>query len=835
MLVTVSITRAGGLDTSPLLRRFRLYCLALVASLLSLGPVQAQDAASGAAAQSVQAIALADILATADDDQRLIDQAQRHAQAADPAAPLQSLLDDIARPVDEKLHAFSSEELHRLPVMRLESLARHWAFDARRISVWRMKLRDVRRPYADETAQLSIRRMRWEATRAATSRDDMPAALSARVDDMISALQVAEQSLAHPLERLVALGVRTNTIDSNIQNGRDEVDAVIGAIDAQLLSREAKPLWRWPDQWDDTEQGQQLVDQGLDIEVRFADAYSAANASIIHGMRAVQLLLLVSLLWLVWWRRRNPVDQQVDADCAKVVARPLSAWLLLAGLLVLVSEPDAPLLVGELVTLLVLVPALRMLPARAQHLLGGWPWVTASLYLVDRLISLFLGGEFLVQLLQFILTLTALGFTLWQLRQLRRKEGSASRHTLLLMRLVFCGAGVLLLCSALANLSGAFLLAQTITSGVIDSGYIGLLLYAAMTVLNALLRVVSELPAVNRLWLVRRHGASILVLIRQALALATPAGWLAYSLDRFRLLRPAEAVVSSILAYDVEVGELSVSLGDVLVFAVSILLTVAAARVTKLILGEQLQDRKGLPRGVGSSIASLSYYALLLLGFLLALSAAGFQVSQLTLIFGALGVGIGFGLQSLVSNFVSGLVLMFERPIQPGDVVEVGTASGRVREVGLRATRIRTFDGADIVVPNGVLVSNNVVNWTMQDRSRRIEIPVGVAYGSDPERVIAILVEAARAMPGVAAEPPPTALLLEYGDSSLNFSLRAWAHEFDHWHTTRSALMVRVVQVLDGAGIEIPFNQLDLHLRDLPEGALAPKAHDQHAADRQDD
>lgn len=791
----------------------------ILAALLLVSPAWAQDEASELppAAMPSTAIALNNILLQADDDQRLAERAQRRAMNADPAAALGAQLDAIAQPVDEKLQTFSVDELRQLPFVRLESLLRHWNFDARRMQAWRAQMREVIKPYADETAELSQRRARWQATRAATPADSMPAPLARQIESMVNALQAAEQALATPLERLIELGQRGNTVNSRIQLGREDVARVISSVDARLFSRDAPPLWQALPLRPEPQAGADDVVQGLDIEVRFADAYGAVNSVKVHGVQGLQLLLLLMLLWLAR-QQRQAAYRELDEDSQRVAARPISAWILLAVLGVLVAESDAPMLALEVLTLVAVVPALRMLPPRTHKLLGGWPLVAAGLYLVDRLGALILGGEAGYRLFQFVLTLVALLITLWLLWQIQRRVAQG-RGPVLVRAVAWLGGG-LLLASLLANLVGAVLLAQTLTSGVIDSGYIGLLLYAGMLVINALLRMLIGLPVVRPLWLIRRHGQALLDWLRRALFLAAAVSWLLYSMDRFRLLLPVQGLVSQVLGYDVEVGELSISLGDVLVFALSVLITVAAARVTKLILREQLQGHSRLPRGVGNSIASLTYYALLLLGFLLALSAAGFKVSQLTLLFGALGVGIGFGLQGLVSNFVSGLVLMFERPIQPGDVIEINGASGSVREIGLRATKIRTFDGADIVVPNGTLVANNLTNWTLQDRNRRIEVPIGVAYGSDPAHVIELLASVARAVPGVAAEPAPVVLLQEYGDSALKFSVRAWAQDYDRWTATRSELMVSMLQALASANISIPYNQFDLNLREVPE-ALA--------------
>jgi small-conductance mechanosensitive channel len=228
-----------------------------------------------------------------------------------------------------------------------------------------------------------------------------------------------------------------------------------------------------------------------------------------------------------------------------------------------------------------------------------------------------------------------------------------------------------------------------------------------------------------------------------------------------------------------------------------------------------------LPHGVSNSIATLTYYAAVTLGLFVAMVAAGFQVGQLTIVVGALGVGIGFGLQTVVNNFVSGLILMFERPIQPGDVVEVAGIGGTIREIGLRATRFRTFDGADVLIPNGTLVAEKLTNWTLSDMSRRFDVNVGVAYGSDVKRVLEVLSDAAKATPGVAASPTPQVIFVNFGDSSLDFCVRVWTNDFGNWIAIRSNLTVHVNDALAAAGIEIPFPQRDLHLRSISPEARA--------------
>jgi len=302
--------------------------------------------------------------------------------------------------------------------------------------------------------------------------------------------------------------------------------------------------------------------------------------------------------------------------------------------------------------------------------------------------------------------------------------------------------------------------------------------------------------------------------------IAMAAVWLLATLNAFRILRPAYDALQVVLGYRVAFGDVAFSFGNVAVFGVSVWIAWWLSRTLRDLLAEDVLPNMALPRGVAHSVSTLSYYALICIGLLVALAISGFQLSQLAIVFGALGVGIGLGLQDVVKNFVSGLILMVERPIQPGDVVELNGVTGRVREIGLRATRLVTFEGADVVVPNGMLVADRLTNWTLSNSSRRIEVNVGVAYSSDPEQVLALLRGVAAKTEGLLPEPAPAALFVGFGASSLDFTLRAWTREESDWVAIRSRMGLSVLAALREAGIGIPYPQQDLHLRSLsPEAA----------------
>ena len=223
-------------------------------------------------------------------------------------------------------------------------------------------------------------------------------------------------------------------------------------------------------------------------------------------------------------------------------------------------------------------------------------------------------------------------------------------------------------------------------------------------------------------------------------------------------------------------------------------------------------------------LANLGYYLIVIVSFFIALNILGVKLSSLAIVAGALSVGIGFGLQNVVSNFVSGIILMFERSIKIGDYIEVGDNRGYVTDIRMRSTTIKTNENIDIVIPNQQFIENKVINWTMNDKIRRFSIPFGVAYGSDPKEVIDLVKEAVIQSDYKRyiidnARRKTTVIMTEMADSSVNFELLVWlkgAEVIDKPKRTISYFLILIYETLNQHGIEIPFPQRDLHIRSIP-------------------
>jgi small-conductance mechanosensitive channel len=260
------------------------------------------------------------------------------------------------------------------------------------------------------------------------------------------------------------------------------------------------------------------------------------------------------------------------------------------------------------------------------------------------------------------------------------------------------------------------------------------------------------------------------------------------------------------------VGGTTVTIASVVSFLVFVALAFAASALLQRTLA-RVYRRRGLDEGVQHALNRLLHYAVIGVGAFFALDNLGISVTALAGIGAILAVGIGFGLQNIAQNFVSGLILLLERPVKKGDFVEVGDVRGTVRDIRARATIVTTLDNVDIVVPNGQFITESVVNQTFGDRRVRARVPVGVAYGSDTALVREVLLRVAGQDARVLAAPPPAVLFTGFGDSSLDFVLLAWLPDPLLEPAITSDLRFAIDRAFREARIEIPFPQRDLHLR----------------------
>ena len=584
-----------------------------------------------------------------------------------------------------------------------------------------------------------------------------------------------------------------------------------------MLERDSPPLWAgegWararanlPERirriavvrWNDYVQYVRDPSRGMALHIAILAMLSAVFCAARRGRRR--------------WRAVGDDELQTIA----VFDRPYAAALIVV--LLIASSPmyglPVPFSVRRLCVVLALVPVIRLTRPVIDPRLVSTVYALGVLFALDSLRQAVERVSVLEQAIlevEMLAGIVVLGRSLTS-GSLRLRSGAGAETER--VRVFRIGAGLVVLTLAaglVAGATGYMRLARLLASSVFSGGVLALTLYACTRVATGVVALTLRVWPLNLLQMVQHHRDLLERRVHGVLIVLAIGAWAARFLDRIGLFQPAWSLGGAILTAKLGRGSISFSAGDVLEFVLTVWLAYLVSAFIRFVLREDVYPRTRLTRGISYAISSLLNYVIIALGFALALGVLGLDLTRVTVLVGAFGVGIGFGLQSVVNNFVSGLILLFERPVHVGDIVEVGELSGEVSRIGIRASTVRTWQGAEIIVPNAQLVTERVTNWTLSDRTRRIDLRVGVDYGSAPEKVVEVLEGVGRAHPQVLKDPAPQAVFIAFGDSSINFELRAWTNRFERWPKIQTELAVAVYAALPAAGMTLPFPQREVRI-----------------------
>jgi len=509
--------------------------------------------------------------------------------------------------------------------------------------------------------------------------------------------------------------------------------------------------------------------------------------------------------------RRFRSDLLENTDRRFLVKRPLSLSLFVAIFTISFLYGSPPTLWRVLIQIVAGVVTARLVAAFVRE-----PWIKRAIYILILVMigfqALLIAGVPMAVMRLFLLVWSLAGIVYFGWRVRKRAVAGKPAALIWLLRLVVVVFAII----TVADVIGFGNFAVQIMDGAIRTSILLLMGWAMLRLIRVALELGVESLPVDKFAFLRQNADAILrrviFFINSVIVIFVAANllvaWKLYDI-------PVEAL-QAFFSSGMTIGEQKITLGLVVAALLILYGAFALSWGLQALLMEKVLSSRQMDTGARLSIVRLVHYALVLVGFLVALSALGFELKNVTIIGGALGVGIGFGMQAIVNNFVSGLILLFERPIKVGDVIQLSDGQrGRVTNLGLRATTIQTFDRAEIVVPNGDLISAQVTNWTLGDRSMRLIIPVGVAYGSDVETVMRLLMAVATESIQVLKDPQPMVLFLNFGDSSLDFQLRVWIADFNDRRIIQSALIRDIDRRFRIEGVEIPFPQQDLHLRSV--------------------
>jgi potassium efflux system protein len=728
---------------------------------------------------------------------------------------IQKSLPEVSRQIDLDLTDTSATLREQPPLETLEAQQALWQRTHLKVSTWLTRLTQRTVELQGILSHIASLQATWTRTREAAQTSQAPTATLEQIETVLNAVNAAQVPLRAQHDGLLSLQISVSEELTRCDDVLSRIaQAQKGAVSG-ILTREQLPIWR-VEQWEYAR---------ASLAARVSEIAAGFRTDLVQYVRdpsreivlEVGLFFLLTILFVAARRvlRRWTADGGKTSFVAMVFDRPYSASLLAVWFVATRYTSATPPLVKDLLTVLALIPIVRLVqPAMSPRKMPGII-VLAVLYALDIFRGVFGGTEVVEQVVLVLEGVTGIALLGWllasrNLREAYPQETGAGRGHIIeaLGKFVTIYLVVGLVCAAL----GYMRLGRIITSGTISASALALALYASVRVCGGVVAVALRMWPLRLLQMVRQHSDLLEKQAYRLLVWLAVLGWAVRSLDHIGLLEPILSVGSAILATKLERGSISISIGDILAFGLTIWASFLLSRFICFALQEEVYPRSRIPSGTAYASSRLLHYTILALGFVVGLGVLGIDLSKVSVIAGAFGVGIGFGLQSVVNNFVCGLILLFERPIHVGDTIEVGELLGDVRRIGFRASTVRVRNGADIIIPNAQFITANVTNWTLSDQLRRIELPVGVNYGAAPKAVIELLVKTAQAHSAILKNPSPSGIFMGYGDSSINFELRAWTDQFRNWRVVRSDLASAVYDAVRAAGMSFPFPQREVRV-----------------------
>ena len=642
----------------------------------------------------------------------------------------------------------------------------------------------------------------WASIRTSFADGVNPSLISV-FKDVEKTIKAAIKNLSGIETPLVTFQQKVLEVQSEVQQLNAELDKLMTTMRKDLF-RKSRPAMFTPtfiaqfnsSVWDEFWMGLAT------LELPSAGFYST------YGWIFVLQLIIFGVAVYFFKTLKNRKIEQLKLDF--IFQRYISASLLLGILLPMPLFEDKPRLVSLVLAGIIMISAARLVAGIIER-----PWRRRLIYMIVTIYLLVQFFSFITlptPLMRLFIAAVGLGgaaFCRWRARI--NKDDSTS---LLYTTGVKLG-GVSMMLVFLSQVAGYVAFSSHLLDATIKTVFLGLIAWMIDLVARGALEMLFDNELIRKNKIVDKHyklfikrGNFIVDVLVVFMAVSS-------TLSVWGFFDTATAAAEMILSLGFGLQELQITIGLLVSAVVALYVTLFISWLTQCVLNEEVYPRKKVERGVGISINRLIHYAFIVVGVALAFSTLGIGMQNLTVIIGAFGIGIGFGLQNIVNNFASGLILLFERSIKVGDVVQVGGEWGLIKNLGLRATVVETFDRSELIVPNSDLVSSQVTNWTLTDRQVRLIAAVGVAYGSDLELATRILTQIAQDNPYVMKFPAPTVLFLNFGASSLDLELRCWVADIDNRLIIKDEIYREIDRLFRQNNIEIPFSQHDLHIRTM--------------------
>ncbi len=721
--------------------------------------------------------------------------------------------DTILTSVDRFLEEDMLQTMEYATIRELDNARYLVALHIDQIEDFQLEMTKRTRDIMDATLELGQNKKRWELSKEGASEAAIPEVVKIRMDQTIRKLDsvntILQEDFANLLIEESALSERNTQLKAlmdSISVRKQMIGESLYAVDSDPLIQEFTPKDTAILQLHKEQFGALLQADLTLIKKRFKPQL---------WISVILLLVLVILAFSFkhsYSKKYISKQHELKEIQLAIIESPVATVLFLTTFLIRFLFKEFFVSMQVINFFFLMIPLMIIVLRSYTKKASPWIELLMGLYFLTYIYEVIFYSDVLQRLL--LLAMSTGGFVFYLLMVLKKATiiQTSSKFLFGVIRFTLGVFALLSLAAIVGNFVGAVRMAEYFTLNFLLICLVILLIFVATRVVNAVIYMMLAGKILQGLNMVREGIQLIHKKITRLINLLLWVFCFTILLDLLNFKERFMEWGDETLNAGWTIGAVDITPASILIFIFIIWLSVFITRIISTILEKDVFTRVPVAKGIPQTVTMLLKITLITGGFFLAAAAAGMELSNLSIIIGAFSVGIGFGLQNIFNNMVSGLILAFERPIKVGDTVQVADLMGEVLSIGFRASTIKSFDGAEVIVPNGNLISNHMINWTLTDYLRRMDHRVGVAYGTDPEVVLEILRSVAEEHEKVRKTPAPSAFFLGFGDSSLDFRLLAWTH-IDERLTVESQINVTINNKLKEAEIEIPFPQSDLHIR----------------------
>jgi len=708
--------------------------------------------------------------------------------------------------IDKMLEDPVNQYLEYVPLRELQKKESEWNVYVNQLTTWNLILKDRIELFDKNRETLEKLYTLWDDTNINAKKEEAPQAILKHISSVITEIQ---KLIEYAKSRYDSLLTASSTISIKL--------LAISELDKktkQAIKNASKKLFYQ----NNSSLKTLLQEQSLSPIKYFLSAYSSLtekmnefviyyknkNTQEIVLFTAVSIIIILFVATFNYLYRKEKLfifDDSYHKKEYHFIGLPFSTIIIIMMLVNVFIFEDIPTSAKQFQLLLLFFPIFRIFQTLVSKKALKYFYIYFVLYFLSIIEKNANGYELDSRIFSLGLTTAFIIFIFYMIKN-RLFDDFAKPFLLKYIYKILAVAIFFLFISFGADIYGATLLASKITDSIFVSLYASIIFYVLTIILAAYITILLRRRISNVSNTLEQFSKNIEKTTIVFIKIAMTFWWFIVLTKTIGINSYLVILKNKFLSLSWVVGTITISIQSIFDFIIIVLGTWFLAKLTKIILEVEVFSRFKFPRGFPTAISTVLNYIIVISGAIIALSSLGISSDQFALVFGALGVGIGFGMRNIVANFISGIIMVFERPVQLGDTIEINNTMGAVQSIGTRSSTIKTFDGSEVIIPNADFIAKEITNWTLSDERRRKTLLFRVAQDSDIHKVLSIMNDVASSHQNVLDDPKPMATFVNFGEYYLEFKLYYWLHE--NLIMAQSEITINIYESLQKAGIKMP-------------------------------